>query len=641
MARLRKPSCESFRDCDSASEELGPKSTSRSPHQSVRRSPRKKAVATYKEPIQLDDDTEFESRSLTPKLPSGKKTNRKQVQLAPLGRTQNAMAALQIQDDQELRSRRTGPNRLPNIPKLKPAVSKPVPVKPLPVPQLDNQEAESSEDSESEFEESVWCGSDGDSYNSDDELPSPSKFINLPPKPLPQKPVQNQGLDLSKTFGALSISEPARESQTQSQEERRPSTSSRPTSSSDKENDNQAILHFSPPRLYSPKKQTTPERPTTPPPTSPSKGRLLSPSKRQTRVPTPPLRQSIDAFWNAETVNEWNDQYSPRKEWKSPKKFDPFGEQQKSSSPSASPRKAASPTKRSKAEIEAKKGWEARKHQVAEEFLQEVDVRVTGGKIRDLAKDTGGVRFIWSKTLNSTAGRANWKRETIRTKQLDGTTSVSHKHHASIELAEKVIDDEERLLNVIAHEFCHLCNFMVSGIKDQPHGKQFKDWGRKCTAAFAHRGVEVTTKHSYQIEYKYIWQCSNEECGAKFQRHSKSIDPKRHRCGSCRSSLAQIKPVPRQGGAAGGGATGYAAYVKQHFATVKAGMPGASQKQVMAALGEKYRSEKAAAASASSAGANKLASGDGGAKGESQKVQPEEGVDGIARRLDFVNLDSD
>ncbi|KAI6887453.1 hypothetical protein KC334_g15428, partial [Hortaea werneckii] len=313
---------------------------------------------------------------------------------------------------------------------------------------------------------------------------------------------------------------------------------------------------------------------------------------------------------------------------------------QKSSSPPASPRKAASPTKRSKAEIEAKKGWEARKDQVAEDFLKEVDEKVTRGKVQSLAKDTGGVRFIWSKTLNSTAGRANWKRETIRSKQLDGTTSISHKHHASIELAEKVIDDEERLLNVIAHEFCHLCNFMVSGIKDQPHGKQFKEWGRKCTAAFAHRGVEVTTKHSYQIEYKYIWQCSNEDCGAKFQRHSKSIDPKRHRCGSCRSSLAQIKPVPRQCGAGGGGATGYAAYVKQHFAAVKAGMPGVSQKQVMAALGEKYRSEKAAA-NASTGADNKLTGEDGGGKAESQKVQPEEGVDGIARRLDFVNLDSD
>ena len=35
---------------------------------------------------------------------------------------------------------------------------------------------------------------------------------------------------------------------------------------------------------------------------------------------------------------------------------------------------------------------------------------------------------------------------------------------------------QERLLNVIAHEYCHLANFMISGIKDNPHGKEFKEW---------------------------------------------------------------------------------------------------------------------------------------------------------------------
>ena len=35
---------------------------------------------------------------------------------------------------------------------------------------------------------------------------------------------------------------------------------------------------------------------------------------------------------------------------------------------------------------------------------------------------------------------------------------------------------QERLLNVVAHEYCHLANFMISGIKDNPHGKEFKEW---------------------------------------------------------------------------------------------------------------------------------------------------------------------
>lgn len=146
------------------------------------------------------------------------------------------------------------------------------------------------------------------------------------------------------------------------------------------------------------------------------------------------------------------------------------------------------------------------KHELATDFLAEVDRTVCAGKLTVLSESTGGIKLIWSKKLSSTAGRANWRRETIRSIASDGLVSTSaYKHHASIELAEKIIDDENRLMNVLAHEFCHLANFMISGIKDNPHGKDFKAWAGKCTRAFQDRGVEVTTKHSYTIAYKYIW----------------------------------------------------------------------------------------------------------------------------------------
>lgn len=188
---------------------------------------------------------------------------------------------------------------------------------------------------------------------------------------------------------------------------------------------------------------------------------------------------------------------------------------------------------------------------------------------------------------------------------------------------------------------------MISGIKDQPHGRSFKDWGRKCTKAFGERGIEVTTKHTYEVDYKYIWQCSNEDCAVEFKRHSKSIDPKRHTCGSCRSKLAQIKPVPRQG--AGGGATGYAAYVKKHFAAVKAVMPGASQKEVMEAVARKYRAGKALAVESAAGTGEKLKSVGGGKEGRSSAGTPEldssQGGDGemakVARVLEFVTISDD
>jgi predicted SprT family Zn-dependent metalloprotease len=302
-------------------------------------------------------------------------------------------------------------------------------------------------------------------------------------------------------------------------------------------------------------------------------------------------------------------------------------------SPKSSPRKLQSPFKRTKAELEAKKTFETTKHRIAEDFLGELDAVVTSGKVGELAASTGGVRFIWSKTLNSTAGRANWRRETIKTRHADGTSTATHKHHASIELAEKVIDDEERLVNVIAHEFCHIANFMVSGIKDHPHGRQFKEWGRKCTAAFSHKGVKVTTKHTYEIEYKYIWQCSNEECGVEFKRHSKSIDPKRHTCGSCRSKLVQVKPVPRKTGEGGGNGTGYAAYVKENFASVKKSLPGASQKEVMQAVAVKYRQEKLLA---------KSSRADGGMARPTTKDSEESiEVDTVTKALEVITIQDD
>jgi len=289
--------------------------------------------------------------------------------------------------------------------------------------------------------------------------------------------------------------------------------------------------------------------------------------------------------------------------------------------------------KRTKAEANTKKAFEARKHRLAEAFLSELDTTITASQVQQLSAATGGVRFIWSKTLNSTAGRANWRRETTRIRNSDGSVETLHKHHASIELAEKVIDDEHRLLNVVAHEFCHLANFMVSGIKDQPHGRQFKVWGAKCTEAFAERGVVVTTKHSYQIEYKYMWRCGNEECEAEFKRHSKSIDPARQRCGQCKGGLVQVKPVPRGGGGAVGEkgkqreVKGYAAFVQANFKDVQESLPvGASQKDVMEAMGKRYRAEKESGGAVSHAG-----------KEDASGID----VDNVARVLQYVILDDD
>ncbi|KAI6779455.1 HMG box-containing protein [Emericellopsis cladophorae] len=304
------------------------------------------------------------------------------------------------------------------------------------------------------------------------------------------------------------------------------------------------------------------------PPTTPGKqakpNRLLSPSKRAALIPKTPHRPSMDAFWDQEDVNTWNEKHSPRKLILPPVLKSPAKQPQ-------SPRK------------QERRDFELKRHALADEFLRELDQSVTQGQIGQLANSTGGVRVTWSRTLNTTAGRANWRREKIRSHN-DGAGEAECKyyHHASIELAEKVINDEDKLLNTLAHEFCHLANFMITGMTSNPHGKEFKAWASKCSQAFGARGVNVTTKHSYEIDFKYVWECT--ACGIEVKRHSKSVDPKKHRCGSCKSTLKQTKPTPRGSGKP----SEYQLFVKEQMKVVKDENPGIAQKDVMKAVAAKW-----------------------------------------------------
>ncbi|KAL7905751.1 SprT-like family domain-containing protein [Trichoderma velutinum] len=245
-----------------------------------------------------------------------------------------------------------------------------------------------------------------------------------------------------------------------------------------------------------------------------------------------------------------------------------------------------SPSKR-----QTKKSFDAKKSQLAIDFLQQLDTQITHGKVGELTQSTGGVKIVWSNTLKTTAGRANWKRESVISKHTGDSTKADvkqYRHHSSIELSEKVIDDELRLLNVIAHEFCHLANFMINGITDNPHGKEFKVWAAKCTQLFGSQGIKVTTKHSYEIDFKYVWTCT--ACGCEYKRHSKSIDPKRHRCGACKASLEQTKPTPRQ--TPTGQLSEYQLFVKEQMKIVKSENPNCPQKEIMGIIAERWAKMK-------------------------------------------------
>jgi hypothetical protein len=132
----------------------------------------------------------------------------------------------------------------------------------------------------------------------------------------------------------------------------------------------------------------------------------------------------------------------------------------------------------------------------------------------------------------------------------------------------------------------------------------------------------VTTKHSYAIDYKYVWECTS--CGYEFKRHSKSIDPLRHTCGSCKSKLVQTKPVARNTKV-----SEYQLYVKAHFQRVKREHGGLTHGGVMEILGREYREMKERA---------KCSESGEGDVAVTIKADEKE-MDQVVRALDVITLD--
>ncbi|RPA99234.1 hypothetical protein L873DRAFT_1807139 [Choiromyces venosus 120613-1] len=341
----------------------------------------------------------------------------------------------------------------------------------------------------------------------------------------------------------------------------------------------EAILSYSPPRSTKPTKVLRPAGPVQ----RKSTTRKLDPRKKTAPlIPPSPHHPSSDLFWDEDETSSWIDTHSPTKKSsaRTPFQTSNFRIPEEMVAP------PKSPTKDLKEKRAMKKSFDVKKKALAEEFLGEVDDKIASGQVRLKCADTGGIRIVWSKTLRTTAGMAKWQVQTP--KLSDGQVDMDRaKHYATIELSEKVIDSEEKLYNVICHEWCHLANYMISNVKKPPHGESFKQWAAQCSHAYSHLGVKVTTTHDYEIACKYEWTCQNLQCGYVYKRHSQSIDPTKYLCGVCRGGkLLQTQPVPRP-------ITGYQTFMKQNFSRIKTENPGTPQKGLMALVGKEYREARA------------------------------------------------
>ncbi|PIL30889.1 hypothetical protein GSI_07058 [Ganoderma sinense ZZ0214-1] len=153
-----------------------------------------------------------------------------------------------------------------------------------------------------------------------------------------------------------------------------------------------------------------------------------------------------------------------------------------------------------------------RRRAYAQAFFEELNRSIFVGGI------PAGTELQWNKRLLTTAGRAHWHRTR------DGV------HETSIQLAEKILDCDERIRNTLSHEMCHLACWIIDGAPTENHGSLFKRWANKIMRKRPE--IEVTTRHNYDIKCKYEWKCAN--CAKVYGRHSKSINPDEQACGVCK-----------------------------------------------------------------------------------------------------------
>ncbi|KAJ1659204.1 hypothetical protein IWQ61_001688 [Dispira simplex] len=181
----------------------------------------------------------------------------------------------------------------------------------------------------------------------------------------------------------------------------------------------------------------------------------------------------------------------------------------------------------------------------------------------------------WSTTLNKTAGRTHcgW---VIRGKE----------RKCWIELAIKVVDSVARLQETLLHELCHGAVWMVDGSRES-HGPLFRKWAQRAVRQWP--TIPVTTRHSYDINYKFKYVCDNSHCGIVYGRHSKSINTTRQVCGKCKGRLLLTNRCGEQ--VTRRTLNPYQQFVKTHYRTVQQQYPGLSHQEIMKRVATLYKTK--------------------------------------------------
>ena len=130
------------------------------------------------------------------------------------------------------------------------------------------------------------------------------------------------------------------------------------------------------------------------------------------------------------------------------------------------------------------------------------------------------------------------------------------------------------------------CVPLLLGSLSPPHGKVFMDWKKRCEDVYP--SIHISTRHSYEIAYKYRYQCQSLFCKKIVGRHSNSIDTAKKVCGSCKGRLVLLGPdgvTPKKAKPL----TEYQRFVQKHQGAVRKKV---AAQDVMKVLGRMWQAEK-------------------------------------------------
>uniref|UniRef100_A0A3P9M109 Germ cell nuclear acidic peptidase n=1 Tax=Oryzias latipes TaxID=8090 RepID=A0A3P9M109_ORYLA len=176
----------------------------------------------------------------------------------------------------------------------------------------------------------------------------------------------------------------------------------------------------------------------------------------------------------------------------------------------------------------------------------------------------------WNKKMRKTAGYC-----------VTGQEKGGGSRYARIELSEKVCDSADRLRDTLIHELCHAATWLINGVRDG-HGAFWKLYA--CKATVLHPELPMVTRcHSYDITYKFRYQCTR--CQNTIGRHSKSLDTQKFVCALCTGRLVLMTPSkPRA-------PTPFANFVKENYGSVRQELAGQSHAEVMRKLSTDFASK--------------------------------------------------